>query len=69
MCSFNTESMTCFVYDFVMPHEICTCEVTGRRRGRVELSRVDVLVNITIVAVKRLIKRSYHNKTNCLPIV
>lgn len=57
MCSFDTESTTCFVYDFVMPHEICACEESGRRRRRVELSRVDVLVNITIVAVKRLIKK------------
>lgn len=53
-----------------MPHEICTCEVKGTRQRRLfhgELSCVDVLVNITIVAVKCLIKRSNHDKltVNC----
>lgn len=41
-----------------MPLEICTCEVKGTRQWRLlfygELSCVDVLVNITIVAVKCL---------------
>lgn len=34
-----------------------------------ELSRVDVLVNITIVAVKCLIIRSYREKLTSLSIV
>lgn len=55
---------------FFMPHEICTCEVKGTRPWRLfygELSCVDVLVNITIVAVNCLIKRSNHDKltVNC----
>lgn len=48
-----------FVFIFT-PHEICTCEVKGTRQWRLfygELSCVDVLVNITIVAVKCLIKK------------
>lgn len=55
---------------FFMPHEICTCEVKGTGQWRLfygELSCVDVLVNITIVAVKCLIKRGNHDKltVNC----
>ena len=62
LCSFTSELST-FVYFllkvffFSMPHEICTCEVKGTRQWRLfygELSCVDVLVNITIVAVKCL---------------
>lgn len=73
LCSFTSELSTLlFSVEnvFFMPHEICTCEVKGTRPWRLfygELSCVDVLVNITIVAVKCLIKRSNHDKltVNC----
>lgn len=72
LCSFTSELSTCYflLKMFFMPHEICTCEVKGTRQWRLfygELSCVDVLVNITIVAVKCLIKRSNHDKltVNC----
>lgn len=59
VCFFSSSCLMRFIH-----------EVKGMRQWRLfygELSCVDVLVNITIVAVKRLINRSNHDKltVNC----
>lgn len=69
-CELSTSVSVGVCFFFSMPHEICIREVKGTRRWRLFSWRafcVDVLVNITIVAVKRLIEKSNHDKrsVNC----